>query len=190
MQHFPSLEKSSYTGSFARWHNILYRTGFILQVLGAGVLAILYPLDNPFFTVGIMIFELGTLLAGMYLPMGTPIAKALILGSVVTGITVQVAGFYVPEQYAVTIFIAGIGLVGAGAAGIAGRESYSFGFREGRILAWLYPAVIVLNLTGLANHVINAVAFSAAFVFNLYLTGSKLRQPFLTSYPPKRSPGQ
>lgn len=183
MDAYPSLEKQIAMAGikYGRRHDISYRSGFVMQVLGTGILAVLYPLESPFYTVGIMLFEAGTLLAGIYLLVWMSWIKKVILGSITAGIALQVAGFYAPEQYAGSVIIAGIGLVCAGAAGIAGKEAYCFAYWEGRMLMWLYPVIIVANLVWNVSLAVNAPAFSALFILNLFLTGKKLKQPLLTS---------
>src|SRR3990170_2522118 len=148
MSTLPTLEEQIALAGirYGRRHDISYRAGFVMQVLGMGILAVLYPLDSPFYTIGIMLFEAGALLAAVYLLVWMTWIKKVILGSIVTGIALQAAGFYAPEQYAGSIIIAGIGLVCAGAAGLAGKEAYCFQYCEGRMLMWLYPIVIVANL--------------------------------------------
>jgi len=69
----------------------------------------------------------------------------------------------------------------AGAAGLAGKEAYCFQYREGRMLMWLYPIVILANLFLKAGLVFNTLGFSALFILNLFLTGKKLKQPILAS---------
>ena len=125
----PTLEEQiSMAGlGYGRRHDISYRTGLVLQVLGAAVLAVLYPLESPFYTAGIMLFETGVLLSAIYLLVWMSWVKKMILGSVLTGLVLQVAGCLVgPEQYAGSIIIAGIGFVCVGAAGMAGKEAYLF----------------------------------------------------------------
>jgi uncharacterized integral membrane protein len=166
---------------YGKRHDISYRTGFVMQVLGAGILAVLYPLDSPFYTIGIMLFEAGTVLAAIYLLVWMTWIKKVIVGSIAAGIALQVWGFYAPEQYAGSIIIAGIGLVCAGTAGMAGKEAYCFAYREGWMLMWLYPVVIFANLFMNVGLVLNTLAFSALFLLNLFLTGKKLKQPLLAS---------
>jgi uncharacterized integral membrane protein len=183
MDTAPTLEEQIALAhiKYGKRHDISYRAGFIMQVLGLGILAVLYPLESPFYTVGIMLFEMGALLAAVYLLVWMTWIKKIILGSIVVGIALQVAGFYAPEQHAGSIIIAGIGLVCAGAAGMAGKEAYCFAWREGWMLMWLYPVIIVANLVWNVSIAVNAFAFSALFILNLFLTGKKLKQPLLAS---------
>ncbi len=162
--------------AYSRMHDIAYRTGLIVQVLGAAVLAVLYPLQNPFYTIGIMLFETGALLSGMFLLAGRSVVKKFIVGPIVTGLALQVAGFYAPEQYAGPILIAGAGMVGAGAAAMAGTEAYYSGYREGWLLMLVIPFIVLVNLLGKENPVLNATGFSLIFLLLLSLAGKKLRQ--------------
>ena len=85
-----------------------------------------------------------------------------------------------PEQYAGTVLIIGIGLVSVGAGGMAGKEAYCFGYREGWLLMLLFPAMVLVNLLGKENHIFNSLGFSVIFLLMLSLTGKKLRQKLLS----------
>jgi uncharacterized integral membrane protein len=179
----PSLEEQLATAgiSYGRRHDISYRTGLVLQVLGAGLLAVFYPMGSPFYSAGIMLFDLGALLSGIYLLVWMSWVKKIILGSIIIGVPLQVLGLVLaPPQYAGTVILAGIGLVCVGAAGIAGKEAYCFAYREGWILMWLFPVLIIVNLVARENRVFNALGFSAIFLMLLSLTGKKLKQPLLS----------
>ena len=185
MSTAPALEDQiSAAGlSYGRRHDISYRTGLVLQVLGAAVLAVLYPLESPFYTVGIMLFELGVLLSAAYLLVWMSWVKKIILGSVLTGLVLQVVAYLVgPEQYAGSALIAGIGFVCAGAAGMVGKEAYCFGYREGWLLMTIgFPVMVLENLIGRENHIFNSLGFSVLFLLLLSLTGKKLKQRLLSS---------
>jgi uncharacterized integral membrane protein len=179
----PTLEEqiASAGHTYGRRHDISYRAGLVVQVLGAAVLSVLYPLESPFYTLGIMLFNAGALLSGIYLLVWMSWIKKIILGSILIGIPLQVLGWmYAPEQYAVRVILAGIGLVCVGAGGMVGKEAYCFDYREGWMLLWLYPILVLANLIGMSHPVFNALGFSAAFLLLLSLTGKKLRQPLLS----------
>lgn len=155
-----------------------YRSGMALQVLGAAILAVLYPLENPFYTAGIMLFELGALLSGLYVTTQLPWIRSAVLCSILVGIPLQLIGIFVaPPEYAIPVILAGIGLVCAGAAGMAGKEAYCFGYGEGWLLMWLYPIIVLINAFGREQKAINALFFSVHFLLLLSLTGRKLKQP-------------
>ncbi len=145
--------------TYGRRHDILYRAGLVIQVLGAAILAVLYPLDSPFYTIGIMIFEIGVLLSAIYLLVRMRSIKIIILVSVVAGLALQAAGvFAVSELYAGTTIIIGIGLVCVGAGGMVGKEAYCFGYREGWLLMLIvFPVVILANAVGKENRVFNSL---------------------------------
>jgi hypothetical protein len=175
----PTREEQIVTAglTYNRGHETAYRTGLVLQVLGAAILAVLYPLESPFYTIGIMLFEAGALVSGIFLLVRMSVVKKFILGSILTGLALQVAGFYVQEQHAGLMLIAGIGLVCAGAAGMAGQEAYCFGYREGWLLMLLgFPIMVIANLAARENRIFNTLGFSALFLLLLSLTGKKLRQ--------------
>jgi uncharacterized integral membrane protein len=179
----PTREEQIVTAGLTsgRRHDIAYRTGLVLQVLGAAVLAVLYPLESPFYTIGIMLFEAGVLLSGIFLLVWTSAVKKFILASILTGLAFQVAGFYAQEQNAGLMILAGIGLVCVGAAGMVGKEAYCFGYREGWLLMLVgFPLMVIVNLLGKENQVLNSIGFSIVFLLLLSLTGKKLRQRLLS----------
>jgi len=184
MSTAPSLEEQiAMAGlTYDRRHDISYRAGLVIQVLGAAILAVLYPLESPFYTIGIMIFEIGVLLSAIYLLVWMRSIKKFILGSVVTGLALQAAGsFAVPELYAATTIIIGIGLVCVGAGGMVGKEAYCFGYREGWLLMLIgFPVMVLANVMGKENHVFNSLGFSLIFLLLLSLTGKKLKQRLLS----------
>ncbi len=178
----PTLEEQISTAGLAygRRHDMFYRTGLVLQVLGTAVLAVLYPLQSPFYTAGIMLFEAGVLLSAIYLLVWMPWVKKTILASVIIGLGLQIGGFYLPEQYVGTALIAGIGFVSAGAAGMVGKEAYCFGYREGWLLMTIgFPFMVLANLLGKENRIFNSLGFSVLFLLLLSLTGKKLRERLL-----------
>ena len=183
MSTTPSLEEQIAMAGirYGRRHDISYRAGLVLQVLGAAVLAVLYPIENPFYTVGIMLFELGVLISAIYLLVWITWIKKIILVSVIAGIALQVSGMYVPEQYAGRVMIAGVGLVCVAAAGMAGKEAYCFGYREGWLLMQAaFPIMVLANLLFKENHIFNSLGFSIVFILLLSLTGKKLKQKLLS----------
>jgi uncharacterized integral membrane protein len=185
MSTTPTLEEQIAMAGLAygRRHDISYRTGLVIQVFGLALLAVLYPLENPFYTAGIMLFEIGVLLSAVYLLVWMRSVKKFIVSSVIIGLIMQVAGSIIaPEQYAAPVIIAGIGLVCVGASGMMGKEAYCFGYREGWLLAMFgLPALVLANLFGRENRVFNSVGFSIVFLLLLSLTGKKLKQRLLSS---------
>lgn len=166
--------------SYGRRHDISYRAGLVAQVLGAALLAVLYPLGNPFYTTGIMLFEAGVLFSAVYLLVWMRPVKTFILITVIIGLAIQASGpFFAPGRSA-SVMIAGIGFVCIGASGIAGKEAYCFGYREGWGLAIMFPIMVLANLLGRANIIFNSVGFSILFLLLLSLTGKKLRQRLLS----------
>ncbi len=179
----PSLEEQIAMAGlkYCRRHDILYRSGLAIQVLGAAVLAILYPLQNAFYTAGIMLFELGVLLSALYLLVWMRPIKICIVCTVISGLIIQTtAYFYGPEQYVGTLLLVGIGLVCAGAAGMAGKEAYYCGYWEGWLLATIIlPGMVLANLIGNHDVIFNSLGFSVAFLLVLSLTGKKFKQKVL-----------
>lgn len=168
---------------YGKPHDIAYRMGMVMQAFGLGILSVLYPIQHPFYTTGVMLFEAGVLVSGIFLLVWITWLKRFMLGCILTGFAVQLGGMFAPEQYVVTIQLTGIGLVCVGAAGLAGKEAYCFGWREGWILMWTYPAVILFNMAARENRIINSLAFSGLFILHLFLTGRKLRQQLLPPCP-------
>ena len=167
---------------YGRRHDIAYRSGLVMQVLGAALLAVLYPLKSPFYTIGIMLFETGVLLSASCFLVWMSVVRKFIIGTVLIGLALQVAGYlFAPEQYASQAMIAGIGFVCVGAAGMAGKEAYCFGYREGWLLMLFgFPAMLLVNLVYKENHIVNSLGFSIVFLLLLSLAGKKLRQPLLS----------
>jgi uncharacterized integral membrane protein len=166
---------------YGRRHDVSYRAGLVLQVLGAGVLAVLYPMASPFYSAGIILFDLGVLFSAVFLLVWISWVKKIILGAVLIGILLQALGlFAAPPQYAGTIILIGIGLVCVSSAGMVGKEAYCFGYREGWVLMWTFPVLIVVNLVARENRIFNALGFSATFLLLLSLVGKKLKQPLLS----------
>lgn len=182
MSTLPSLEEQIVMAGLAygRRHDISNRAGLVLQVLGAGGLAVLYPMGSPYYSAGIMAFEAGVLLSAVYLLVWMSWVRKIILWSALGGVALQIAGYYAPPEYAGSVLLAGIGLVCAAGAGLAGKEAYCHAWREGWALMWLYAILVLVNLFGKEYRVFNALGFSAAFLLLLSLTGRKLRQPLLT----------
>jgi uncharacterized integral membrane protein len=89
------------------------------------------------------------------------------------------ANVFVPEQHAGAVTIAGIGFVCAGAAGMAGKEAYCFGYREGWLLMMFgFPLMALANLPARENRIFNSLGFSLVFLPLLCLTGKKVKQKF------------
>jgi hypothetical protein len=69
---------------------------------------------------------------------------------------------------------------------MAGKEAYGFRYREGWLLMLLgFPLLVLANLLGKENRLLNSFGFSALFLLLLSLTGKKLGQPLLSSCPTK-----
>jgi uncharacterized integral membrane protein len=185
MQTMPTLEEQiSMAGlTYGRRHDIAYRAGLVVQVLGAALLAVLYPLENPFYTIGLMLFESGVLLSAAYLLVWMRTVKIFILGSVVVGLALQVAGyFFADEQNAVSIMIVGIGFVCIAAGGMAGKEAYCFGYLEGWLLmVFGFPFMVLVNLLSKQDHLLNSIGFSTLFLLLLSLVNKKLGQRLLSN---------
>jgi uncharacterized integral membrane protein len=183
MPTIPTLrEQITMSGlTYGKRHDISYRVGLVMQVLGSALLAVLYPLGNPFYTAGIMLFEVGVLVSAFYLLVWMSSIKKTILASVLAGITLQAFGLYAPEEYAGSIIIGGIGIVCVGAAGMAGKEAYCFRYREGWLLMLGSPILVLANLLGKENRIFNSVGFSIVFLLLLSLAGRKLKEPLLST---------
>jgi len=163
--------------AYRKHHGIFYRAGIVMQVLGAALLAVLYPLGNPFYTLGIMCFESGVLLAAIYLVIERPLVKKILLLVIAFGLVLQIAGFYVAEDYAGLAIMGGISLVCAGAAGMASNEAYRMKCLEGWMLSLFgFPTIIIANLFFKENHIFNSLCFSGLFLLLLSLAGKTLKQ--------------
>jgi len=156
---------------------ILFRLGLVIQVIGLAILAVLYPLESPFFTIGIMLFEIGVLFSSLpFLGSSSWLDKAVCFLTVI-GILVQFLGFYAPEEYAGLIIISGVGLISAAAAVITGNALYSLKLNRGLfVLVIFFPVMPLINILFNVNHVLNAAVLSSLFLLLLFLTGKTLRQ--------------
>ena len=183
MSNTPTLEEQIATSglTYGRRHDISYRAGLLIQVFGLALLAVLYPLESPFYTTGIMLFETGVLLSAIYLLVWMRPVKIFIVSSVIIGFIMQVAGYFAAPEHAGLVMIAGVGLVCVGASGMVGKEAYCFGYREGWLLAVFgFPIMVLANLVGRENRIFNSLGFSILFLLLLSLTGKKLKQPLLS----------
>jgi len=184
MSTTPALEDQITNAGLAygRRHDISYRVGLVIQVLGLALLAVLYPLDSPFYTIGIMVFDAGVMLSSIYLLVWMRSVKKFILGTAFLGIALQVGGaFFAPEEYASSVIIAGIGFVCMGAGGMAGKEAYCFGYKEGwALMVAGFPIMVLQNLFGKESFIFNSLGFSVLFLLLLSLTGKKLKQKLLS----------
>jgi len=180
----PRLEEQiSMAGlTYGRRHDISYRTGLAVQALGAALLAVLYPLGNPSYIIGIMVFEAGVFLSALYLLVWMRSVKIFILVTVIIGLTLQAAGyFFSSEQSSGSVITVGIGFVCIGASGMVGKEAYCFGYREGWLLAMIvFPVMVLANLLERANLIFNSLGFSVLFLLLLSLVGKKLKQRLLS----------
>ena len=183
MSNTPTLEEQIATSglTYGRRHDISYRAGLLIQVFGLALLAVLYPLESPFYTTGIMLFETGVLLSAIYLLVWMRPVKIFIVSSVIIGFIMQVAGYFAAPEHAGLVMIAGVGLVCVGASGMVGKEAYCFGYREGWLLAVFgFPIMVLDNLVGRENRIFNSLGFSILFLLLLSLIGKKLKQPLLS----------
>jgi len=168
--------------TYGRRHDISYRVGIVMQVFGSAMLAVLYPLDSPFYTVGIMIFEAGVLLSAFYLLAWMSWVKKVVLAFVLAGIALQVFGLYTSEEHAGPIILGGICIMCVGAAVMAGKEGHCFRYREGWLLMLFgFPIMVLANLLGKENRIFNSIGFSALFLLLLSLAGRKLKEPLLST---------
>ena len=79
----PTLEEqiSMARLTYCRRNDITYRADLVLQSLGAAVVAVFYPHENPFSTAGVMVFEAGVLTSAICLLVCISWVKKVILGS-------------------------------------------------------------------------------------------------------------
>lgn len=153
------------------------RAGLLMQITGAGLLALLFPLEHPFFTAGILVFEAGALLSAFRMIARRDPMRFIPSGAVLTGIIVQIFGLYAaPAEHAIMVTLAGVGLAGGGAALMAGITATGASAREGWMLAALYPVLVIANLSGRASFLFNTIGFSLHFLLLVALQGRLSRQ--------------
>ncbi len=61
-------------------------------------------------------------------------------------------------------------------AGMEGKEAYCFEYREGWMLIWAYPLLVLVSL-GKESRIFNSLGFSALFILTLFLTGKNSNNP-------------
>ena len=147
-----------------------YRIGFLMQASGMALLAILYPMQNPFFSVGIMLFETGVLFSAICLNASVP-SKVIILFMVVSGILLQLSGFFIYEEYAGFVILTGIGILCLGASGLIGREAFRTHRMESWFLATGLSLIAFANIFLKINFIFNVMSFSVLFLLLLFFTG-------------------
>lgn len=168
---------------YPRSYDIAYRAGFVLQSAGAVLFTVLYISGKPFHPLSLAVFEGGVALSSVFLLVWNASVKRFILGCLVLGVLLEVAGLLSP-YYGEKIFLVGLGFILAAGAGIMGKEAYCFGFLEGWALLAAYPLVILPNLFASGSHVgglhgFNAVMAIIITLLQLSFLRRKLSQPLL-----------
>jgi len=160
------------------YQNFFLHTGLILQTLGLATLAVLYPLENPFYTVGILTFEGGVLLSSLTFFVIRHRSLIIIFVLALVALSIQFFGLSAPEEYAGSIIIGGIWLICTLAALMAGGIGFVLKLPWFfLLLLFAFPVIPLMNFFCKVNHVFNAVGFSSLFLVQLFLTGKKLQQP-------------
>ncbi|HCC68721.1 MAG TPA: hypothetical protein DEP99_02415 [Nitrospiraceae bacterium] len=175
-----SLEKTIAEAGihYPRSYDIAYRWGYVLQSIGALILASFYFFKIPYEFAGIVIFDIGIALSSMFLLVWKASIKRFILWCTFSGIAVQLLSL-LPIPVSEKIFLIGLGLTLAGGAGLVGKEAYCFGFIEGWLLFFAYPIVLLANLFGMPSHSLNSAFFALIAFLQLSFLRKKLRQPLL-----------
>lgn len=167
--------------------DIIYRSGYVLGFIGIAVFAYSYVFNEiSIMWLAIPVFYSGTLISSVFLLVWKKEIKIFILGCVVSGIVLGIA-YALHFRRDAEVLIISMGLVLAGLAGLYGKEAYCFHFREGWILMWSFPVIILSNIVvysiGEGNNQTARLIFSAVYLILTFLALSflikKLRQPIL-----------
>lgn len=171
---------------YPKTYDIIYRSGYVIGFLGILLYSISYLFSIwPFFSLGISVFYLGSLISGIFLLVWKREIKIFILSCIILGIIFAISYilfFKNPE-----ILIISMGFVLAGLAGLYGKEAHCFHFIEGWILMWSFPFLIFANLLlyglKLQNnslvHTIFSVIYLVVMLLALSFLIKKLRQPLM-----------
>jgi len=183
MQQWPTLEEQIKAAGiyYPRPYDIAYRTGYILQSLGATAFLILYFLKTEFYIIPLLLFEAGIALSSLFLLVWKREIKRFILFMTFSGIAIQTLSIFLSPEYRINIFCLGLGFILAGGAGLVGKEAYCFGFIEGWLLLLIYPLAIIPNILGLSSHNLNLILSGLIAFLHVSFLKKKLSQPLLKS---------
>lgn len=184
MEQWPTLEEQIKEAGiyYPRSYDVTYRIGYVLQSLGAVMLAAMYYLKTGHLRVPLFIFEAGIALSSLYLLVWKAEIKKFILRMTFIGIALQVISMFIHPLigvYARTIFFFGLGLTLIGGAGLVGKEAYCFRFNEGWLLLLIYPVGLIPNLFGFAGRDFNLAVLAIIAVLQLSFLRRKFSQPLL-----------
>jgi uncharacterized integral membrane protein len=183
MQQWPTLEEQIEAAGihYPRSYDIAYRTGYIIQSLGAAAFFILYFLKSEYYIIPLIIFEAGIALSSLFLLVWKREIKRFILFMTFSGVAIQFLSIFLLPEYRTNIFCLGLGFILAGGAGLVGKEAYCFGFIEGWLLLLIYPVTIIPNIMGLSSHNFNLILSGIIAFLQVSFLRKKLSQPLLKS---------
>ncbi len=179
------------TVNYPKSYDAIYRSGYIIGFIGICLFTVFFILNNIFSaSIGVIIFDIGTLLSGLFLLVWRKEIKVFIVSCIITGLILTLMLLFVFSTGGLLrneIFIVATGLVLAGMGGMYGKEAHCFHFFEGWVLMWSFPVIILINLIvyGLNLQLVPAVHFllSAIYIFIALLALSflikKLTQPLM-----------
>lgn len=184
MEQWPTLEEQIKAAGiyYPRSYDITYRTGYVLQSIGAIGFAILYGLQSKLQIIPLVMFNTGIALSSMYLLVWKAEIKRFILRMTFAGIALQISSIFINSIngfYAEKMFLLGLGFTLVGGAGLVGKEAYCFRFNEGWLLLMIYPLAVIPNLFGFAHYKYNLIVSAIIAVLQVLFLRKKLSQPLL-----------
>ncbi len=184
MEQWPTLEEQIESSGihYPRSYDITYRTGYVLQSLGALGFTILLYLGSTLWLIPLALFDAGIALSSLFLLVWRAEIKRFILRMTFAGIALQLISIFmqsVDSFYAEKIFVIGLGFTLAGGAGLVGKEAFCFRFNEGWALLAIYPVVIIPRLFGYSEPQFYLVASAVITLLQLSFLRRKLGQPIL-----------
>ncbi|NTU43690.1 MAG: hypothetical protein HGA78_11725 [Nitrospirales bacterium] len=184
MEQWPTLEEQIDSAGihYPRSYDITYRTGYVLQSLGALGFAVLFGMGSALQVIPFALFEAGIALSSLFLLVWRAEIKRFILTMTFGGIGLQLLSLFLQSQDAFLgekVFLLGLAFTLAGGAGLVGKEAFCFRFNEGWALLAIYPLVIIPRLFGYKDPAFFLVASGVIAVLQLSFLRRKLGQPLL-----------
>ncbi|MFA5353413.1 MAG: DUF2301 domain-containing membrane protein [Thermodesulfovibrionales bacterium] len=184
MEQWPTLEDQIESAGihYPRSYDITYRTGYVLQSLGAVGFAVLFGMGSALQVIPLALFDAGIALSSLYLLVWKAEIKRFILSMTFGGIALQIISLFVQSHdgfFGEKIFLLGLAFTLAGGAGLVGKEAFCFRFNEGWALLAIYPLVIIPRLFGYRDPDFFLVAAGVIAVLQLSFLRRKLGQPLL-----------
>jgi uncharacterized integral membrane protein len=184
MEQWPTLEEQIESAGihYPRSYDITYRTGYVLQSLGALGFTLLLYMGSPLRVIPLALFDAGIALSSLFLLVWKVEIKRFILRMTFAGIALQILSIFMQSVdgfYAEKMFLIGLGFTLAGGAGLVGKEAFCFRFYEGWVLLAIYPVAVLPMLFGYTEPGFVLVVSAVIALLQLSFLRRKLGQPLL-----------